>query len=141
MSGYRHEKFKQCANDHDEERGQAGVRNVTYASKMTHAQMRQLATWLQDSGRATAAKDVMDREVMQTLSVVLCRWPRPSELAVLAGLLPGNSKGLNYFGVTVELEQDQDLSASTAHRARSKLVGPMGANFNRIGDELGLMYI
>ena len=87
MSERRLEEFRQCKSSPGSTalRHSAGVSNgaVEYDVKLSSADACKVGKWLKQNGVRTAV-ELLKPDGMQTVSKLLCRWPRPSELASMA---------------------------------------------------------
>ena len=79
-SGTRMDDFEKCESSMKGRREAAGLGGVTYRHKLSTAQVEGLAGLLEGLGYKSP-DEVLTYGACKAASVVLCRWPRPSELS------------------------------------------------------------
>ncbi len=89
MSAARLQAFDECAQGAQAERDTFGLKDVTYADKMTAKEIRGVREFLTQRLQVLHEDDVLVYTVLKQLSEVLCRVPRPSELGRLGKVMDG----------------------------------------------------
>ncbi len=115
---------------------------------MTDAEIGALADFFRAIGYDTVKK-ILTYDALDKASKVLCRWPRPSELARVAGLIgnvihkPGGAVtlplNLSYYSASIPMKHDGDPKYMGYDKAA--FVGTLGANMIKHTKSLGLLYM
>ena len=145
MSTHRLAAFKQCATYNESERDRRGLTGVSYSAKMEDDEIVGLSEFL----KAELKKDKLTPDVVltyQTCSVasdILCRWPRPSELARVIALdtldfTPSNKK--NALPISVGYFLGKVPLALVDGKKWGDFVGKKGATLNALTKNHELLY-
>ncbi len=133
MSNTRLTQFKECAANPSRQTNahQFDLKTVKYDGKLTSTQIKGLAKYMKTKG-ITSFDKIMKYSSLVTASKILCRFPRPSELARVAvelGVLD-KTAGRPYWRACVHLEGTN----------AAKLVGTNGANLIAFTKKHDLLY-
>jgi hypothetical protein len=135
------EKYEECTEKQSNARKSLGISDLRSQDKLSPKNITALFALLKRKGYsfdASGSKNILSYNGLEEASKVLCRWPRPSELAVMAK--QQNIKGVNFFKVTAKVDHPNN-SNFDAQKMRSKFVGEMGSNFASVGRDYHLMYV
>lgn len=105
-------------------------------SKLNQNQMKNLYEILEKLEKKDLSRGMTAHDTMMTIREIICRFPRPSEIAYLQTLASQKNRtpltNNYYMGY---------LDIVGSRHAIGQLVGSMGSNFNRITREHDLMYM
>jgi hypothetical protein len=137
ITEHRKNKFKDCVfRESLQTRKEYSLQDITYSKRMTRAQIQGLSRYLKNNGVSTP-QDVLSHEGLDAASKVMCRWPRPKELAMLLDELSETNTVPNdlrtYYSGMLTVRADRPSMA--------RLVGHLGASFTEITAEHNLLYI
>ena len=76
--------FGKCSESQSDIRSKYGLGGVKKETKMTDAEVEGLATYLGELGLLKDKATYLSGKTMSQAAKLLCRWPRPSEIARLA---------------------------------------------------------
>lgn len=110
-----------------------GLDGVTYSSRLTKSETEALHEYLMDNG-VLSPSDVLTYGAMKTASDILCRWPRPSELAQLLVRYQRNAD------VSVDFTYYTGVFGVTG-RNIGGFVGKLGERFIHLMKQYDLMYV
>lgn len=137
MSQGRLDAFDKCKESSQLLAKTFDLTGVKYGAKLTPNQITGLANFLTGEKINTLDK-LMRYSALKTADKILCRFPRPSELARVAiemGVLD-KSMGKPYWRACVHLDHTGDKQKKNA----GKLVGIKGANLISLTEEHDLLY-
>lgn len=124
----RRDDFDVCSEKTQAElRARYGLGDVTYEGKMSAEEIEGLRRYLGDKG-VSIPDDMLTYRGMETASAVLCRWPRPSELARIAEAAGAGELHVWRAAVTLKLDEP------------SKWVGMRGSNLIALTMAHDLLY-
>lgn len=137
MSNARVGAFKACKKDLAAIRDKWGLQDVEYRKKMTRAEVKNLWAYLSDAGFDSMDR-ILTQKGLRMIERVLCRWPRPSELGVMAR---DHAKGIDYFMLSIQLSYDSAPEDKDDGRKRfAQFVGTRGNNLNALTERHDLLY-
>ena len=121
--------FDSCVSDVSAVRSKYNLSGVTYSAKFTEeAQVEGLLLYMRDNGFESFPA-MITAMGLKAAAGVLCRWPRPTELALLAETADKTNKLWVYR-----------LKVEVAPASPSKFVGVHGANLYDLTERNGLLY-
>lgn len=129
----RREVFNLCKSGEFATRDRYGLADVGYGEKMTKAQVQGMMRYLREERAIDGMEDLLTHRAMSAAAQVLCRWPRPSELArAIQGMNPGKrAKEAFYFSNTVKVKGS----------GIGRFIGKNGVNLYRLTEAADLLYI
>jgi hypothetical protein len=120
--------FDSCVQKASDERSKYNLSGVTYSDKFTEeAQVEGLLLYMRDN-KFKSFPDMITKKGLEAAAGVLCRWPRPAELALLAK--KAGEPDLWVYRLKVEV----------APASPGKFVGVHGANLYALTERNGLLY-
>jgi hypothetical protein len=126
----RIDDFNECAVKNRERREVLNLQNVSYDNKLTHAEIKKVATLLPTK---ISPEDVLSYTTSFLLSKVLCRWPRPSELARILYVLGHEDAPYYHLRQSISIQKDVKKGWGT-------VVGEKGKNLNEVTEESNILY-
>lgn len=123
--------FELCAQERRAERERAALTDVTYGDKLTSSQMTLLAEHVRKTFRKQDGVYLLSYEGMRKLQMVLCRWPRPSELRRLVHRLSGETPEYHHLSVVITAESGKF----------GRMIGRSGANLIRLTKQHKVSYM
>ena len=130
----RMQKFLTCVSDNRQRRSEAGLSGVTYSDTMTDEEIEALRDMFVGIGRGDVRRGVsslLTYAGMHRAAAVLCRWPRPSELARVIKAAGLGQMQYRIYKVVFNPVAGVDVG---------EIVGKLGANLIRITEEHDLLY-
>jgi hypothetical protein len=124
----RQELFGECATGAEQTRTAYGLQAVTYAGKLNETQVEGLLKFMRAKGYRSFSQ-MIEHASLAEASNVLCRWPRPSELAQMAKA--SGSEDMHVWRATVEV----------GLRDPGGFVGTYGSNLSDLTERTGLLYV
>lgn len=110
-----------------------GLEDVTFSSPLGPKQLGRLREFLADRHDVDDVETLKTHAALSGASEVLCRWPRPKEIARLAKMMDPAADTTYYTGLLFLRADDSSAIGS--------LVGPKGRNLNQLTKRYGLLYI
>lgn len=127
LTKHRQMAFYDCLNNTD--RDTYGLTGVTYRKKMTEPELQALHRYLKENDKFFP-NNFFSYETMEAASQVLCRWPRPSEMARLSQIFHLGIDTSYFTGMMSVGGSDIAL-----------LVGTQAENFSAITEKYNLLYM
>lgn len=129
-------RFRRCQTARAGARSRWGLDGVTRNVRMTDKEVQNLHDYMRSTMTSvTGAEGLFVYDTLKSMmDGVLCRYPRPSELAKLSKYF--NISQRTYYHTKVRL-----VAPSGGGDAFGRLVGKNGANFNRHTQNLGFLYM
>ena len=124
--------FEKCASDNNVTRAAYKLEKVSYDKKLTNAEIKAAVNLLIKSQLTTPEK-VLKYTTNFSLSKVLCRWPRPSELARMLYVL-GHEEAMYYH-----LRQTVSIPKDVKH-GWGTVVGNKGKNLYEVTEQSDILY-
>lgn len=143
MSNDRRDIFNTCTERTSGLRAHANVDAAfIYDKRLTSAEAKQVQRWLV-SVNVGSSNELLTHRGMSKAAELMCRWPRPSELAVMVGHMGDMSAPLSYHRMSVRVSQLSKAKGKGQGEGGNvgQFVGPLGNNFNRISKQCDLMYM
>lgn len=141
MSADRLQAFDTCTTSTVDLRRNAQISGAfKYDTKMSFTDAVKVQQWLFRQDVKTPA-ELLSHNGMAKAAQLMCRWPRPSELAHMVSSMKGPRQPF-YYRMTIQIAlMNPRATDRTTTKVISNFVGPMGMNFNRISEERDLMYM
>ena len=138
------ESFRRCSADTEALRSRFGLAEVSYHASMDEAQIDGLVAFLKEAG--VSPNNLLTYKNMHLMSQVLCRWPRPRELAEASRKMyaasRGKSGGLPVYYVTYFfLDAVDDADAKEIDSRLGAFVGREGRNLSELTEKNNVMYM
>lgn len=132
--------FQRCAIEHHAERMAQGLDKTTEDGKMTDEEVKGLALYLTDGqhGISPVVADILTYKACEVASRVLCRWPRPSELARILAIFGFDKVSYACLKVGVILAGEAD---GDPERKWGRLIGSGGKNLVAMTQRHDLLYV
>lgn len=130
LSQARQARFHTCLSTAASDRERYNLDGVTYRNPLTMDQIGNLLGYLQDTDTVSEVGDLFTYTSMMVAQNVLCRWPRPSELAEMAYMFDNKADTVYYTGIVYVQGDDVPM-----------LVGKDGAQFASITERFNLLYM
>jgi hypothetical protein len=130
LSKGRQDAFKKCLGDANEKRSKTGLRTVTYSRPMSNNHIENLKKYLTIEQGVESVDDLYSYDAMAKAQEVLCRWPRPSELASLAHKYDVNADTSYFTGIMYVDGKDVPM-----------LVGKNASVFSELTQQHDLLYM
>jgi len=128
VSKDRQAAFAKCATLNKSKRVAYNLDERSFTNRLTNEQVIRLTEYMKDTKLTNV--HLLEYRGLERLSNILCRWPRPSEVARLFKINNGVWK-LERCTVTMDLPSIAE---------RSKFVGKMGASLTALTKKYNLMY-
>ena len=144
----REQEFKNCAKDNTTERRKYDLGKTTLSERISASQVVGLGNLIQSKG-LFKNNAFLTYAGMEEIASVLCRWPRPRELAMVAfhenfkdmvkwssgsKLAKSDTRELHYFRCRVLFDLEGDPPRY------GDMIGPKGANLVALTRDNDLMY-